>query len=140
MTKQAIAFAALAMLPACMYAADGQILINQATVNAAGGFPYVISQPGSYKLSGNLIVADKNKTAIEITTNNVTVDLNGFAIIGPADCTGGFPCLNATDVHGGLGITTRVLNPLNYFDITIRNGSIQGMGGTAIDLNGDHHC
>jgi len=33
---------------------EGVVLINQSTVMAAGGFPYVITQPGSYKLSGNL--------------------------------------------------------------------------------------
>ena len=39
-------------------AADGVIEINQASVKAAGGFPFVISQPGSYRLTGNLDVTD----------------------------------------------------------------------------------
>ena len=30
-----------------VFAIDGQILINQATVNAAGGFPYKITQAGA---------------------------------------------------------------------------------------------
>jgi hypothetical protein len=38
------------------FAVDGATLINQASVMAAGGFPYKITQPGSYKLSGNLVV------------------------------------------------------------------------------------
>ena len=43
MTKNALIFLAMTLVPACVYAVDGQVLINQATVNAAGVFPYVIS-------------------------------------------------------------------------------------------------
>jgi hypothetical protein len=38
---------AAAFLPASAFAVDGVVLINQSTVMAAGGFPYVISQSGS---------------------------------------------------------------------------------------------
>jgi hypothetical protein len=44
----ALAFAASAG------AVDGTIEINQATVMAAGGFPYVVSNPGSTSLGNNL--------------------------------------------------------------------------------------
>jgi hypothetical protein len=74
-------------VPACTFAADGQILINQATVNAAGGFPYVISQAGSYRLSGNLAAPSGDTTVIEITHDLVTIDLNGFSIIHALDVT-----------------------------------------------------
>src|SRR5579862_6817102 len=70
---------AIALGPVCGYAVDGQILINQSTVMSAGGFPYIISQPGSYKLSGNL-VATTGASAIQIGANNVIVDLNGFNV------------------------------------------------------------
>ena len=68
------------------FAVDGVTLINQATVAAAGGFPYVISQPGSYKLSGNLVVPNTAAYAMTITASNVTLDLNGFTI-SCASCT-----------------------------------------------------
>ena len=42
------------MFATSAFAVDGQVLINQSTVMAAGGFPYIISNSGSYKLSGNL--------------------------------------------------------------------------------------
>jgi hypothetical protein len=84
MTKSLFAFLALTLIPACVYAVDGVGLISQATVNAAGGFPYVISQPGSYKLSGNL-AAPINKNAIEIAASFVSLDLNGFNISCIAD-------------------------------------------------------
>jgi hypothetical protein len=50
------------------------------------GFPVTISQPGSYRLDSNLTVPDVNTTAILITANNVTLDLNGFSIIGSTQC------------------------------------------------------
>jgi hypothetical protein len=75
------------MFSAPAFAVDGQVLINQSTVMAAGGFPYKITHPGSYKLSGNLVVpADVD--GIDILTDNVTIDLNGFTISGPDTCTG----------------------------------------------------
>lgn len=71
--------AALILLPAPVFAVDGVVLINQSTITSAGGFPYTISQPGSYKLAGNLVVP-ANTNAILIAANNVTLDLAGFSI------------------------------------------------------------
>src|SRR5438128_5729077 len=71
-----------------IYAVDGVVLIDQnralagsVTFGDAPGFPVTLSQPGSYRLSGNLTVPDANTTAIEVTANNVTIDLNGFSIL-----------------------------------------------------------
>ena len=122
------------------YAVDGVMLINQDNAMAGGvtpgdapGFPVTISQPGSYKLSGNLTVPDANTTAIEIASDHVTIDLNGFSITGPVDCSNR-PC---SGLGTGNGISTRLVNNTNYFNITIRNGTIQGLGGSGIDLVGD---
>src|SRR5271156_6144744 len=89
MSKTAlIIFVGAALLfSAPAFAIDGQVLINQSTVMAAGGFPYKITQPGSYKLSGNLVVP-ANTDGIDINVSNVTIDLNGFKISGPVTCTG----------------------------------------------------
>jgi hypothetical protein len=86
--KYVFATVALAMLPACAFSADGVLLINQSTVMAAGGFPYAITQPGSYKLSGNLSVMSASKNGIDIDSDNVTLDLNGFTITGPGALVG----------------------------------------------------
>jgi hypothetical protein len=123
MKKQLLAFFAVTLVPAVLYAVDGQILINQATVNAAGGFPYTISNPGSYKLAGNLIPGSGHN-GIEIAADHVTIDLSGFAIIGPG--------LN--------GISTKSPRPdgsFLYYDITIRNGAISGMSGVGIGMIAD---
>ena len=110
---------AMALFPACVFAVDGQTLINQSTVMAAGGFPYKILQAGSYKLSGNLTVTAIGTDAIEIDSDNVTLDLNGFAIIGPGSCTGS-PLQCTTQ-------TSRGVLTFGYGN-TVKNGAVQGFG------------
>jgi hypothetical protein len=116
MTKLILATLVIALLPVCAFAVDGVVLINQSTVVAAGGFPYVIAQPGSYKLTGNLVCctpANSNAPvfmggAIQITAKNVTLDLNGFSIVGPSS-----------------GFTVGIFAPVANHT-TILNGSVSG--------------
>ncbi len=124
MNKQTLACLAALLVPSFVYAVDGVVLINQATVNAAGGFPYTISNPGSYKLAGNLIPGSGHN-GIEIAADHVTIDLSGFAIIGPG--------LNGISTKSG----ARPDGSLLYYDITIRNGSISGMTGRGIAMIAD---
>jgi hypothetical protein len=100
---------AATILSSNAYAVDGVVLINQSTVMAAGGFPYLISQPGSYKLTGNLIV-DAGKNGIEISASNVFLDLNGFDI----GCGGAMPTHRVACISGIAAV----------HDISIRNGTI----------------
>src|SRR5262245_47132382 len=100
-------------------AQNGVILIDQATVLAAGGFPFKIFASGSYQLSSNLTVPDANTTAIEVNEPdgaipNVFLDLNGFSIIGKS-------------VQGtGVGVNSLRART------TITNGTIIGMGSQGI--------
>jgi len=129
-----------AVLPRTAFAVDGQVAITQARAMAGGvtpgdaaGFPVTLSQPGSYVLSGVLVVPNADTDAIVIASDHVTLDLNGFAILGPTDCSGGLdPCAGE---GVGIGIRTDTIR----FNITIRNGTIQGMGNDGIRLNGDSH-
>ena len=81
-------------------AVDGVIEINQASALAGNvaigdstpGFPVTLTAPGSYRLTSNLAVANAATNVIEITGNDVTLDLNGFTIQGPVVC-GGTPLL-----------------------------------------------
>lgn len=116
--KNVIVIAVAGLLSTYAYAVDGVVLINQSTVMAAGGFPYVISQPGSYKLSGNLSVP-VNTNGIVITVSNVTLDLNGFTISAPAaTCGPGSPsCFNPF-----AGITSN----FGANNVAVRNGIISG--------------
>src|SRR5579863_119432 len=70
----------------------------------------IISQPGSYYLTQNLTIA--SGTAVEILTNNVTLDLNGFSLI-------------STDA-GNSGNAVFLALSAGNTGITIRNGNISG--------------
>lgn len=120
--------AILTALTVPLYAVDGVVLINQSTALAgnvtpgdAPGFPVTISVTGSYKLSGNLTVPDANTTAIQITADDVTIDLNGFSILGPTVCSG-VPVTSCSPMGSGAGILSQKSN------ITLSNGKIRGMG------------
>src|SRR5262245_11599909 len=74
-------------LSSSLQAVDGVWFITQNSALAgyaipgdAPGFPVTITQPGSYRLAGNLTVPTVFVTAIQITADDVTLDLNGFAI------------------------------------------------------------
>lgn len=123
-------------------AVDGVVLIGQAQALAGNvtpgdtpGFPITISVPGSYRLSGNLTVPDANTDALSITVDNVTIDLNGFSILGPSVCTGTPGIISAviscSPSGSGKGVNG---NSRSY--ITVVNGSIRGMGEYAINLVG----
>ncbi len=138
-SRAVIGAALLLGLAGPLYAGGGVIEFNQARALAGGvtpgdtpGFPVTISQPGSYRLSGNLTVPDANTTAINITANNVTVDLNGFMIGGPSVCTFGNDgyVTSCTPTGTGNGINA----DWGISGTTVLNGTIQGMGNNGVDV------
>jgi hypothetical protein len=132
----------LAAFPCSIYAVDGVVLIDQnhalagnITPGDTPGFPVTISQPGSYKLSGNLTVPDANTTAIQIAADHVTLDLNGFAIIGPVVCTSS----PAVCPPAGTGIGINADNgpgKAGPRGTKVLNGTIRGIGQTGIVITG----
>jgi parallel beta-helix repeat protein len=92
-------------------AVDGTIEINQAKVMANGGFPYVISASGSYRLSGGLTVP-ASTDGINVTAANVAIDLNGFSVAGPGTLNGEIEGINASGVGG----------------VRVENGTVTGFG------------
>ena len=138
----------MACAPGFANAVDGVTLIDQNHAMAGNitpgdtpGFPVSINLPGTYKLASNLVVPNASTTAILINVDNVTIDLNGFAILGPNVCaTDGVnvatPCtqpssgyLVGVGIDGGSGTAAAVRNT------RVMNGTIEGMGGTGIFLN-----
>lgn len=125
-----------------LYAADAVVLIDQNRAQAgyitpddAPGFPVTISQSGSYRLSGNLTVPDVNTTAIKITADFVTLDLNGFSIIGPAVCAGS--PIKCTAPGEGIGVQAAGDQPHGARGVRVINGSVRGMGRMGIWMTGD---
>ena len=121
-------------------ATDGVIEINAATVAAAGGYPLTISQPGSYRLTSNLVQPSQHVPVIAVRANNVTIDLNGFTISGGNVCgpaAGGESCQQNSSVGMGIATIDASLNQVSTWSSTVvRNGIISGTGGSCIFLGG----
>ena len=99
------------------------------TSGDTAGFPITISKPGSYKLTGNLVVADPLQGAVVITAPNVTLDLNGFTISGPTICSApGGGAVTCTFSNSAVGINRTVEGT----GTTIRNGTVRGFGGGGV--------
>ncbi len=93
--------------------------------------PIVISKSGSYKLRSNIVVPDANTTAISVQADNVTIDLNGFSILGPTVCSGGPPVTSCTPTGTGNGIDGG-----SSTNIAVLNGAVRGMGRSGVVLYG----
>jgi hypothetical protein len=90
--------------------------IRSIPVESLGGWPtatYVIQQPGSYYLTRNLVgEAGKTGILIHTTASDVTLDLNGFAVIGPGSADFGISVFAPRTV--------------------IRNGSVRDWGNASV--------
>ncbi len=91
--------------------------INDATTPGDSNAVYVISEPGSYYLTEDLqgVAGDHG---IEITAFPVTLDLNGFSVIGPGGSSLNGIEVNVTDADG----------------VIVQNGSIRGWGDDGLSL------
>ena len=89
------------------------------TLPADGLALHAIAQPGSYYLTTNILgVASGSICGIAIEADNVTLDLNGFALLGNGDFWSGLW------VYG------------NRTNVTIINGTISGWGNAAVWADG----
>ncbi len=92
-------------------------------INPQSSYPVQISQPGSYQLQGNLKITNPNTTAILVNADNVTIDMNGFSVLGPTVCNGSGSALSCSPTGSGIGIDAG-----SHTNIKVYNGTIQGMG------------
>lgn len=79
---------------------------------------FVISQPGSYYLAGN-VTGQASKNGIKIAAENVTIDLEGFELVGVTSA-GSAIWNGPAPAFGGA---------------TIRNGTIRNWPGSAIQFD-----
>ncbi|MBN8643729.1 MAG: right-handed parallel beta-helix repeat-containing protein [Planctomycetes bacterium] len=86
--------------------------------NDASPSLFKITQPGSYYLTGN-ITGVSGKHGIEIVASGVTLDLNGFDLVG----------VPGMGVFDGVSVTVDLLR-----GIAVRNGSVRGWGDAGVDL------
>lgn len=91
----------------------------------APGLPVEIAQPGSYRLTGNLQVPDEDTTAILVQSDDVAIDLDGFAIHGVTTCG----LTSCQPVGTGAGI-----HPFAQTGVSVRGGAVRGMGETGVLL------
>lgn len=105
-------------IPLSAYGADGQIKISQST-----GSPINITQPGSYVLTSNFVVTTSTTHGISIGADNVTLNLNGHAIIGPGK-----------EIAGGDGIYA-----YEKHNIAVMNGTVRGFGVRGIYISGTNN-
>ncbi|MBY0401127.1 right-handed parallel beta-helix repeat-containing protein, partial [Myxococcota bacterium] len=129
----------LAHLPLPSTASDGVLEINQTCAIQAGcfagdaaGFPVTITTAGSYRLTSNLVVPNENTTGIQVNDGNVSIDLAGFEIRGPVVCDG-TPLVCTPGTGTGTGIRS-ASGPPALYGISVRNGSIRGMGSAGLIL------
>lgn len=138
MSRYLILLFFLAALTAASHASDGRYEISEHCAvlgcfpGDSPGLPVTITQPGSYVLTSNLTTSDVDQTLIQISTHNVSVDLNGFSLVGPVSCTGS---PNECSASGsGNGITLSACSSQPCRGLHIRNGTIRGMGRSALGL------
>ncbi len=149
-----LCLAMLTVFASSAFAVDGVVLIDQTRALAGSvtpgdtpGFPVTISVPGSYKLSGNLTVP-AGVDGIVIQSDNVTIDLNGFSIVG-AESSADFAGITDKDtVHRAISIRNGVMSNLGINmasdQVEVREMRISGavdainLGGSAAVVTGNN--
>ncbi|MEM1092699.1 MAG: hypothetical protein AAGB27_15850 [Pseudomonadota bacterium] len=132
--KKLIIGCALALACHSAAAVDGVIEISAVCVDLnegcfagdSAGLPVTITEPGSYRLTTNLSTSSTSVDIIEINADNVTLDLNGFTIQGPAECTISGGSTNCTSTGTGNAID------VNGDRVSIENGTIVGAAADGI--------
>jgi len=94
---------------------EPRTIVNSVNTPGDGTSLFIISQPGSYYLTTNL-VGVSGKNGINIAANCVTLDLNGFAL------------------QGGPGGSSAIYILGAQTNITVRNGTISGWGSSGVYL------
>jgi len=126
------------MFSAAAFAVDGVVEINHSCATQSGcfsgdtaGYPVTVngSAGRSYRLTSDLIVA-LNKSGIVLSSPSISIDLNGFAIMR-SGCEGA-----TTDCSGAESPGSGISATADYAGISVRNGSIIGMGQYGIRLEG----
>ncbi|MEM6699567.1 MAG: right-handed parallel beta-helix repeat-containing protein, partial [Bacteroidota bacterium] len=101
---------------------------------------YAITEPGSYYLTSNIRLVNSgldntNRRGILIDTNNVTLDLNGYAILGD-----NVPTNSAPDPRPAPTFSAGIVVLGQRTNITIGNGTIADWRGNGIEAISESNC
>lgn len=120
-------------------ASEGVLEINQTCAVRTGcfsgdaaGLPVTIdgSAGRSYRLTSDLVVPNENTDGIQVSSDHISIDLGGFEIRGPVVCSGApLTCVPSTGTGTGVERTSTTLA-----GISVRNGSVRGMGSLGVLL------
>jgi hypothetical protein len=122
------------LAPLAATATEGALEINQACVASgcfpgdAPGFPITIVNSGNYVFTGDLALDNAANSAVSVGVDNVVIDMKGFSISGPNECSG---VLDDCTVKGGGG---GIVSSVDRRNIVVRNGRISGMGFAGVDI------
>lgn len=124
----------LASWPSLAAAGDGRLEINQACALAGcfagdtAGFPVQISEPGSYVLTSNL-APPGGASGVTTSAEGVAVDLNGFELRGPGNCSASLDANGRPTAITCSGVAGNGLDGPSR----VHNGTIRGFS-RAIDI------
>jgi hypothetical protein len=119
---------------------EARIPVNAETCPGNASNVHVISQAGSYYLTGN-VFGEAGKAGILLNAQGITLDLNGFSVVATTNSTKGI-------VVGSIGGPIAIRNGFIRFwpqggiqftqasDFTIENVMIYGVQGRGIDALG----
>jgi hypothetical protein len=121
-------------------AVDGVLEINQTCAVQTGcfpndgpGYPIFIDQPGSYRLTSNLVVLNENTDGIRIGASSISIDLNGFEIVRQGCEGAAVACVPESGIGSGIELSAVAEDARG---ISVKNGSIVGMGAHGVALGG----
>ena len=124
-------FLALVLSFSGAFASDGRIELNQTSIEANGGFPYTIADPGSYVLTGPLTVP-AGTDGLVLASVDISIDLNGFSIHSSFVCV-----MDACLPGSGDGIKRAPEVPAHGSRATVKNGAVIGFASYCLRL-GDY--
>jgi len=127
---------ALALAAGPSRAGDGVIEINHTCAVQTGcfagdtpGYPVTIAATGSYRLTSHLVIPNDDTDGIRISTSDVSIDLNRFAVIRSGCVDNNSIC--RPNSGSGSGIET---GDSDHRGVSVRNGSVVGVGSAGVSL------
>lgn len=93
---------------------EPRIAINSVNTPGDAAVMYRITKAGSYYLTGD-VTAAALKHGIEVTANNVSIDLRGFSVIG-----------TGSGIYNGINVGAQT-------NVTVTNGTLRTWGGAGVN-------